>query len=306
MSSFDTQPRSTRLSVLIPFAIITLIWGSTWFVIKDQLHVVPASWSVTYRFAVAGLTMLVWAAMRKDRLGLDARGLAFAAALGVSQFVLNYNLVYISEEYITSGVVAVVYALLLVPNAVLARLFLGQRMGRQLILGSVVAIAGVALLFLHEARLSATGAHQALIGIGIALGGLFFASIANVMQAARVAKAYPMATMLGWAMLIGAALDGIYSLATAGPPVLEMRWGYLAGIVYLGVIGSGIAFSLYFELIRTIGPTKAAYTGVAIPVIAMLLSTLFEGYRWSLLAVAGAALALAGLVIALKARRPNR
>lgn len=306
MSSFDTQPRSTRLSVLIPFAIITLIWGSTWFVIKDQLHVVPASWSVTYRFAVAGLTMLVWAAMRKDRLGLDARGLAFAAALGVSQFVLNYNLVYISEEYITSGVVAVVYALLLVPNAVLARLFLGQRMGRQLILGSVVAIAGVALLFLHEARLSATGAHQALIGIGIALAGLLFASIANVMQAARVAKAYPMATMLGWAMLIGAGLDGVYSLATVGPPVLEMRWGYLAGIVYLGVIGSGIAFSLYFELIRTIGPTKAAYTGVAIPVIAMLLSTLFEGYRWSLLAVAGAVLALAGLVIALKARRPNR
>jgi len=306
VSSFDTQPRSTRLSVLIPFAIITLIWGSTWFVIKDQLHVVPASWSVTYRFAVAGLTMLVWAAMRKDRLGLDARGLAFAAALGVSQFVLNYNLVYISEEYITSGVVAVVYALLLVPNAVLARLFLGQRMGRQLILGSVVAIAGVALLFLHEARLSATGAHQALIGIGIALAGLLFASIANVMQAARVAKAYPMATMLGWAMLIGAGLDGVYSLATVGPPVLEMRWGYLAGIVYLGVIGSGIAFSLYFELIRTIGPTKAAYTGVAIPVIAMLLSTLFEGYRWSLLAVAGAVLALAGLVIALKARRPNR
>ncbi len=306
MSSFDTAPRSTRLSVLIPFAVIVLIWGSTWFVIKDQLHTVPPSWSVTYRFAVAGVTMLVWAAMRKDRLGLDARGLAFALMLGVSQFVLNYNFVYVSEQYITSGVVAVVYALLLVPNAILARLFLGQRMGGQLVLGSVVAIAGVGLLFLHEAQLSAAGMHQALIGIAIALAGLFFASIANVMQAARLAKAYPMATMLGWAMLIGAALDGVFSFATAGPPVVEMRWGYVAGILYLGVIGSGIAFTLYFELIRTIGPTKAAYTGVAIPVIAMLLSTLFEGYRWSWLAAGGAVLALAGLVIALKARRPNR
>jgi drug/metabolite transporter (DMT)-like permease len=306
MSEFDTQPRSTRLAVLVPFAIIVLIWGSTWFVIKDQLHVVPASWSVTYRFAVAGVTMLIWAAMRKERLGLDARGMTFALALGVSQFVINYNLVYVSEEYITSGVVAIVYALLLVPNAVLARIFLGQRMGRQLVLGSVVAIAGVGLLFAHEAQLSAAGMYQALIGIGIALGGLFFASIANIMQAARVAKAYPMATMLGWAMLIGAALDGVFSFATAGPPVIEMRWGYIAGILYLGVIGSGIAFTLYFELIRTIGPTKAAYTGVAIPVIAMLLSTLFEGYRWSFLAVAGAVLALAGLVIALRARRPNR
>jgi drug/metabolite transporter (DMT)-like permease len=306
MSEFDTAPRSTRLSVLIPFAIITLIWGSTWLVIKDQLHTVPPSWSVTYRFAVAGVTMLVWAAMRGERLGLDGRGMAFAIALGVTQFVLNYNLVYVSEQYITSGVVAVVYALLLVPNAILARIFLGQRMGRQLVIGSIVAIAGVALLFAHEAQLSEAGARQALIGIGIALAGLLFASIANVMQAARVAKAYPMATMLGWAMLLGAALDGVFSFATAGPPTIELRWGYVIGILYLGVVGSGVAFSLYFALIRTIGPTKAAYTGVANPVIAKLLSTLFEGYRWSWLAAGGAVLALAGLVIALKARRPNR
>jgi len=302
----SSGPKSARLEVLIPFAIVTLIWGSTWFVIKDQLHVVPPSWSVTYRFAVAGVTMLAWAAMRRERLALDARGMGFAAALGVSQFVLNYNFVYVSEQYITSGVVAVVYALLLVPNAILARIFLGQKMGRQLLVGSVIAIVGAGLLFIHEARLSDAGPSQVLIGIGIALGGLLFASVANVMQAARVAKAYPMATMLGWAMLLGAGIDGIFSLATAGPPVIELRWGYVIGILYLGVIGSGVAFSLYFALIRTIGPTKAAYTGVAIPVIAMLLSTLFEGYRWSWLAAGGVALALAGLVTALKARRPNR
>jgi drug/metabolite transporter (DMT)-like permease len=304
--SFDSAPRSTRLSVLIPFGIVTLIWGSTWLVIKDQLAVVPPSWSVTYRFAVAGVAMLVWAAMRKERLGLDARGLGFAAVLGVTQFVLNYNFVYVSEQYITSGVVAVVYALLLVPNAILARIFLGQKMGAQLLIGSAIAMAGVALLFVHEARLSEAGMHQVLVGIAIALGGLLFASIANVMQATRTAKAYPMATMLGWAMLIGAALDGLFSLATVGAPVIELRWGYWIGILYLGVFGSAVAFSLYFALIRTIGPTKAAYNGVVVPVVAMLLSTLFEGYRWSLVAAAGSLLVLAGLVVALKARRPNR
>jgi drug/metabolite transporter (DMT)-like permease len=304
--SLDTAPRSTRLSVLIPFAIVTLIWGSTWLVIKDQLAVVPPSWSVTYRFAVAGVAMLVWAAMRKERLGLDGRGMAFAAILGVTQFVLNYNLVYVSEQYITSGVVAVVYALLLVPNAVLARVFLGQRMGRQLVIGSAIAIAGVALLFVHEARLDGAAAHDVLLGIAIAFGGVLFASIANVMQGTRTSKAYPMATMLGWAMLIGAALDGLWSLATVGAPVIEWRWGYWIGIVYLGVAGSAVAFNLYFKLIQQIGPTKAAYTGVAIPVIAMILSTLFEGYRWSLIAAGGTVLVVAGLVVALRARRPNR
>jgi len=304
--SAEPAPQSTRLSVLIPFAIVTLIWGSTWIVIRDQLLVVPPSWSVTYRFTVAGVTMLGWALLRGERLKMDARGVGFAVLLGLAQFVLNFNLVYRSEQYITSGVVAVVYALLLVPNAVLARIFLGQRMGRQLVIGSAIAVAGVVLLFVHEARLSLVGPHAALLGIGIALGGVMCASVANVMQATSTAKAYPMATMLGWAMLSGAALDAIFAFATGGAPVFDWRPSYAAGILYLGVLGSAVSFSLYFRLIRTIGPAKAAYTGVLIPVIAMLFSTLFEGYRWSWLAAGGAVLVVAGLVVALKARRPNR
>ena len=300
------RPNSTRLAVLIPFGIVTLIWGSTWIVIRDQISVVPPSWSVTYRFAVAGITMLIWAAMRRERLGIDARGLGFALALGLAQFVLNFNFVYRAELHITSGVVAVVYALLLVPNAILARIFLAQRMGRELLIGSLVALAGVALLFIHEARLSDRGTHEALIGIGLALTGVMSASVANVMQATRMARDYPMTVMLGWAMLIGAGIDAVFAWVTAGPPVFEARPAYIAGILYLGVIGSAITFSLYFALIRTIGPAKAAYTSVLIPVIAMLLSTLFEGYRWSLLAAAGAVLVVGGLVMALRARRPNR
>jgi drug/metabolite transporter (DMT)-like permease len=292
--------------VLIPFAVVTLIWGSTWLVIKDQLAVVPPGWSVCYRFAVAGVATLTWAALRRDRLMLDMRGFLFAGALGLAQFVFNFNFVYRAEQHITSGVVAVVYALLLVPNAVLAWIFLGQRMGRQLLAGSAVAMAGVALLFVHEARLSPVGPHEALIGIGLALFGVLSASIANVMQATRTAKAYPMSTMLGWAMLIGAGFDALFALATVGAPVIETRGFYILGLAYLGVIGSAITFSIYFQLIRTIGPAKAAYTSVLIPVIAMLLSTVFEGYRWSLIAAAGAVLVIAGLVIALKARRPNR
>jgi drug/metabolite transporter (DMT)-like permease len=250
--------------------------------------------------------ILGWALLRRDSLRLDLRGWAFAIALGFAQFVLNFNFVYRAELHITSGVVAIVYALLLVPNAILARIFLGQLMGRQLLIGSAVAMAGVALLFLHEARLSDAGPEQALIGIGIALLGVLSASVANVMQASETSRAYPMATMLGWAMLIGAGIDAAFALATAGPPVIEPRAAYLLGILYLGVLGSALTFTLYFALIRTIGPAKAAYTSVVIPVIAMVFSTLFEGYRWSVLAEGGALLVVAGLVIALRARRPNR
>ena len=101
--------------------------------------------------------------------------------------------------------------------------------------------------------------------------------------------------------------DALYAwITTAGPPVIELRAGYLLGVAYLGLFASALAFPLYFAVLRKIGPAKAAYSSVIVPVIAMLLSTLFEGYRWSWLAAAGAALAGLGLIIALRARRPAR
>ena len=299
-------PQSTRLAVLIPFAVITLIWGSTWIVIRDQLGTVPPSWSVAYRFGIGGAVMLVWAAWRGELVRLDARGWAFASTLGTAQFVLNFNFVYRAEQYVTSGLVAVVFALLLVPNAILARLFLDQRMGGQLLAGSVVAMAGVALLFIHEARVDPTATGAVVTGVGLTLMGVLSASTANVMQATRLSRAYPMSLIVSVAMLVGAGVNVLFALMTVGAPVFDWRPSYILGVLYLGIVASALAFTLYFGLIRTIGPAKAAYSSVIIPVIAMLLSTVFEGYRWSALAVAGGALAMIGLVIALRARRPNR
>ncbi|WP_308815161.1 EamA family transporter [Sphingomonas sp. GV3] len=299
-------PQSTRAAILIPFAIVTLIWGSTWLVIRDQLAVVPPSWSVTYRFLVAGTAMTLYAMVRGERFALDARGWLFAAAIGLCQFCLNFNFVYRAEHHITSGLVAVAFALLLVPNALLARLVLGQRMGRQLIAGSAVAVAGIALLFVHEARAGAAGRADTLIGLALTACAILAASSANVLQATPTARRYPMLVALAYAMLIGAAIDGLLAWWLTGPPVVEMRPTYWAGILYLGLFGSTLSFPLYYTVLRVIGPAKAAYSSVIVPVIAMLLSTVFEGYRWSALAAGGAALTAAGLVIALRARRPNR
>ena len=306
-SSADlTAPRATRLAILVPFAIVTLIWGSTWLVIRDQVSSVPPSWSVTYRFTVAGVAMLATALIRRERFALDTRGWLFALAVGLSQFCLNFNFVYRAEEHITSGLVAVVFALLLVPNALMGRLFLGQRLGRQLLVGSGIAMAGVVLLFVHEARADPNGGREALIGIALTLCAIMSASTANVLQATETARRYPMISTLAVAMLIGAGIDAAVAFTLSGPPVIEARPVYLAGILYLGLFGSAIAFTLYFGVLRVIGPAKAAYSSVIVPVIAMLLSTLFEGYRWTPLAAGGGVLTLIGLVIALRARRPAR
>ena len=302
----QTKPLSTTLGVLVPFGIVTLIWGSTWLVIRDQLGVVPPSWSVTYRFLVASICMAGWALWKRESWRLGARGLAFAAVLGLMQFCLNFNFVYRAEQHVTSGLVSVVFAMLLIPNALFGRIFLGQKLGRQLVIGSAIAMVGVVLLFVREARVDPHGPGQVLAGIGFTLCAILSASTANVMQATPTAARYPMGTMLAAAMLVGASIDALFAFATVGPPVVEHRAAYWLGILYLGVFASALAFPLYFGVLRAIGPAKAAYSSVIVPVIAMMLSTLLEGYRWSGLAIGGAALAATGLIVALRARRPNR
>ena len=290
--------------ILLPFLLVTLIWGSTWIVIKDQLGAVPPVWSVSYRFLIAGAAMMAIARATGAGLGIGRAGHGFAALLGLLQFVLNYNLVYLAEQYITSGLAAVVFALLVVPNAGLAWAFFGQRVSARFAAGSAVAMAGVALLFVQEMRLSAVPTGAILAGLGFTLLAVLAASISNVMQLSPAMKARAIAPMLGWAMLYGATIDAAIAWATAGPPVIETRPGYWLGLLYLGLIASALAFWLYYGIIRRIGPARAAYSGVLIPVIAMAISTVAEGYRWSLLALAGGVLAVAGLLIALRSGRP--
>ncbi len=289
--------------VVLSFILVTLIWGSTWIVIRDQLGSVPASWSVCYRFLLAGVAMAIFAKARRVPLAIGSKGMVFAGLLGVAQFVMNFNFVYRAEHYLTSGVVAVVYAMLLIPNSIMSFLFFRQPVSRAFIAGSVIAVAGIVLMLVHEYRAASVRPDMVLLGAGLAVGGLLSASAANVMQGMKIARRLPMVGVLAWAMLIGAAVNALFAWITVGPPVIETRIGYLAGIVWLALAGSVVSFPLYFQLIQRLGAGRAAYTSVMVPLIAMLISTLMEGYRWTTLAGTGALLAIAGMIVALRTKQ---
>ena len=284
------------------FVLLTLIWGSTWLVIKDQISAVPVGWTVTWRFALAALGIFALALVRRERLMLTRPALGLAAVTGLFQFAGNFQLVYRSEHYLTSGLVAVLFALLLVPNALFARIFVGTLVTRRFIGGSVVALAGIALLFVHEYRVTPASS-SVLTGIVFVTLALLCASVSNVLLATDLAKRQAMIPFLAWSMLAGTLANALIAWTISGAPQLDPRPAYLLGIAYLAIIGSVVTFPLYTMLIRAWGPGKAAYNGVAVPVVAMGLSTLFEGYRWSGLAIAGAVLAMAGLIVALGGRR---
>ena len=303
----SNQQPATLLNprILLPFMLVTLIWGSTWIVIKGQLGVVPPSWSVSYRFAVAAIAMFAFAAVRRERLWLAPRAMAFAAVLGIAQFALNFNFVYRAEQHITSGLVAVLFALLIVPNTLLGRAFLKTPLEGRFLAGAGIAIAGVGLMIIQEYRAAALGADEVLLGTALTLAGVMSASTSNVMQGTRIAREQSMVAMIAWAMLFGALADGSYAWITTGAPVIETTAAYIGGVLYLGIIASAVTFPLYFNVIRAVGPGQAAWSSVLIPIIAMGFSTAFEGYRWATLSIAGGVIALVGLVIAV-AKRPER
>jgi drug/metabolite transporter (DMT)-like permease len=292
--------------VFVPFALITLIWGSTWIVIRDQLGPVPATWSVTYRYVIAAAAMFAYAVWKKESLRIGREGHLLAMGFGIPQFFFNFNFVYAAEHYITSGIVAVVFALLLVPNSVFAWLFLKHRITPRFLLGSAVAMAGVGLLFVNEIRHSEVPPRAVAIGIGLTMLGVLSASVSNVMQASSRLRSRPIASMVAWGMFYGTLVNALFGWAVYGPPVFEARLGYWLGLVYLGLFASALAFTIYFAILRIVGPGRAAYSSLVVPIIAMALSTIFEDYHWSRLAVAGGLLAMAGLFIALRARAPER
>jgi len=215
--------------VFLPFILVTLIWSSTWIVIRDQLGNVPPSWSVCYRFLLAGSAMAIFARLRGLPLNIGGRGLAFAGLLGTAQFVMNFNFVYRAEHYLTSGVVAVIYAMLLIPNSTLAYLFFRQPVSRAFIAGSgnvnkiylgallelllILANIGTAVVIVPIMRRRfedlAIGYVTARIveSTFILVGILAMLGIATLQQgtagAAEATVAYTLAAIKDWSFILG-------------------------------------------------------------------------------------------------------
>lgn len=299
-------PSMLHWRVILPFILTGSIWGSTWFVITGQIDGVPAAWSVFYRFALATPALFLVAFLMKRRLKLTAPEHRLAMLVGLFQFSGNFLFVYHAELYVTSGIVAMMFGLLMVPNSLLARLFIGERTSGGFWIGSGVAIVGVSLLLLHEWRANPNaGVVGGNVGLGIILAmlGILAASVANVIQANPTGRGVPMVSLLAWAMLYGTLFDLGFAFLTAGPPPFPTSANYWGGIVYLALIGSVITFPLHYNLVREIGAGRTAYNSILTISVAMLISTLFEDYRWTTLTASGMVLAVVGMVLALRSKQ---
>lgn len=285
------------------YLLTVLIWGTTWIAIKLQVGVVAIPLSIAYRFSLAALVLFAVLLLSRKLQALGRRGQAICFAQGVCLFCVNFLCFYTASQWIPSGLVAVVFSTATLWNALNARLFFGQRIAPNVLGGGAFGLAGLALLFWPE-----LSGHQAsretFYGLGLALLGTLCFSAGNLLSSLQQKAGLRPLSTNAWGMFYGSLILLAICLVQGVPLTFDASAQYVGSLLYLAIPGSVIGFTAYLTLVGRMGPERAAYCTVLFPVVALNVSAFAEGYQWSLPALAGLGLVMAGNVLVFRKPRP--
>ncbi len=287
------------MSTTALFLTPVLIWGSTWLAITWQLGTVAPEVSVTYRFAAASALLAAGCFATCRSLRFPLRDHAFLAGVGLLMICANYILIYRAERFIASGLVAVVYSTIVFMTPIGMRVAFGAPLRPRLFVAATLGVAGVALLFLPELDAARRGGSTA-VGVALTLAAAAACAAGNLIAVRNHVAGIPTIAGTVWTMSYGTLFAALVAIASGSRWTFDARPAYVLSLAYLAVFGSVVAFATYFTLLKRVGAGPSSYTAVATPVIALLLSTLFEGYRWSWIAALGVVLAVLGNGLALR------
>ncbi|MCH9006026.1 MAG: EamA family transporter [Proteobacteria bacterium] len=284
------------------YGLTVLIWGSTWFAIEFQLGAIAPEVSLVYRYGAASLLLFAWSRFRGLQLRFALRDHAWFFLLGLLLFGVNYILAYRSQIYITSALAAIAFSSMVWMNIINARLFFGVKAGRGVLFGALLGAIGMFYLFAPQiSEISFTD--TVFFGSFLAVLGALVASFGNMVSQATQKAKLPVVQTNAWAMLYGAMFTAVIALTNGHEFSFEWTVAYVGSLAYLTVFGSIVAFGAYLTLLGRIGAHKAGYAMVMFPVVALVLSTLFEGLEIDATIVFGTLFVLAGNLFVLKTRR---
>lgn len=280
------------------YVITVLIWGSTWLAIEYQLGVVAPEVSLVYRFSIAALLMWGYCLIKKFPMGFSLKNHFFFMALACCNFGFNYLILYWAQDYLTSAMTSIAFSTLLVMNIVNTRIFFGKPIAPRTFIGATLGLAGIIGLFWQDVK-TLDIASEAMIGLGLSLGGTFVASLGNMTSVRNSKNNIGIMQGNAWGMFYGSLFLLVLTLINDTEFSLDTRLPYIASLLYLSVFGTVIAFACYFVLLKDIGPEKASYAVVLFPVVAVTLSMMFEGFVWQTSTIIGFVLVLMGNVVVL-------
>lgn len=281
------------------YILTVLIWGTTWFAIKLQLGHAPDEISILYRAALAAALLLAWCKINRFSLRFRLTDHVFLCALGLSMFSLHSLLVYSATSYVVSGVIAVVFSSVSFLSILNNFIFFRTKPSFNVCLGALVGISGLCIFFWSEIAQAALQ-ENALKGLGLAAIGTLIFSLGSSISRRNHTKGLEIIPSMAMGMVYGTLAMLIYTLAGSSQFVLPNSTVYWASLFYLVIPGSIVAFLCYLKLIKNIGPELASYTTVLFPVIALLVSSMLEGYTWSTTDLLGLTFVILGNVIVMR------
>lgn len=293
------------MQVLLLYATVVLIWGSTWAAIPFQLGTVAEEVSVGYRFGLAALALYAYAYASRRPLRLPAGAYPLVLLQGALLFCINYFFVYYGTAHLTSGIVAVLFSSILILNAIFERLFFGRPIDARFWLAAIVGISGIALIFSTEIGAFSITDQSVRAGL-LVLCGTLIASLGNMAAVANTNRGLPVVAVNAHAMAFAAVLALLIATVLGKHLDFLPRADYVLSLLYLAIFGSAVAFGCYLALLKLIGAARASYSSVLFPVVALLISTAIEDYRWTMPAVIGMLLTLAGNWLILSQRKINQ
>jgi len=290
------------MTTVLLFVGVVFIWGSTWLAVKFQVGNVPPEASVAYRMGIAAIFMFGWVLVRRLPLKFSLHAHLYMVLQGALIFSTNFFLFYHAAAYMTTGLIAVVFstasAMTLLVNAILMR----RSPSVRVLLGAALGVLGISIVFWPElARFSL--ASSAGLGVILSFGGTLCFSLGSIVSARNRKAGLSVSGNTAWAMLYGTALLICFLFFSGKHFVFDARAAYVVSLMYLSIIGSVVAFAAYFALLGRIDAERAAYATVLFPIVALTLSTFFEDYHWTGIAVTGVLLTLTGNVLVLKQPR---
>lgn len=269
--------RNSGLKSLASLPLSCRMWWS-WYAIRCQLGVVPVEVSIFWRFVIAGVITFGWVYVRKEPLHFGFGDHWRLAVVGACLFCFNFVIIYSSGYYMPSGLVAVIFSLSSIFNLVLAAVFLRSGIEGRIAIGSIVGTTGVAFLFWPQIQGAELG-HMTLYGLALAVTGTVIFCFGNLFSTIVQRRGVPFLAATAWSTVYGCLL--LFALCLVRGRSFQIDWtvSYIGGLLYLAVIASVVGFSAYLSLLRRVGASRASYSTVITPIIALTTSTFLEGYH---------------------------
>ena len=285
------------------YSLVLFCWGTSWLAITFQLGEVAPQVSIAWRFLIASLVLFGWCFIRGIDLSFHWRRHLNFVVLGVFLFCVNYICAYFGSFYLASGMVALIFSTLTLFTVFNGFIFFRYPIRWPILIGGIVGIAGLSVIFSNEIRATLWSLESGVVkGFLWVLLATFFASIGMLLSGEMQAKKMPLIQSNAYSMLYGSLLIISYTAIGDIKFGFDISYSYVVSLIYLALVASVLGFGSYLKLVGNIGADKASYVNIFTPVIALLLSTLFEDYQWSWLGLAGVVLIIIGNVLVLFAK----